>query len=118
MQTPKPAQLLRILIGEAQRHDGKPLYEAIVLKAREMNLAGATVLRGGMGYGHSHKVHSAKILQLSDDLPLLIEIIDTKEQIAAFLPVLDGLMTKGTVALEDIQLLTYGGEPQREPSSP
>jgi PII-like signaling protein len=111
MQTPKPAQLLRILIGEAERHDGKPLYEAIVLKAREMNLAGATVLRGGMGYGHSHKVHSSKILQLSDDLPLLVEIIDTKEQIAAFLPVLDGLMTKGTVTLEDVQLLTYGGEP-------
>lgn len=111
MQTPKPAQLLRILIGEAQRHDGKPLYEAIVLKAREMDLAGATVLRGGMGYGHSHKVHSAKILQLSDDLPLLVEIIDSKERIAAFLPVLDGLMTKGTVTLEDVQLLTYGGEP-------
>jgi PII-like signaling protein len=111
MQTPKPAQLLRILIGEAERHDGKPLYEAIVMKAREMNLAGATVLRGGMGYGHSHKVHSSKILQLSDDLPLIVEIIDTKEQIAAFLPVLDGLMTKGTVTLEDVQLLTYGGEP-------
>jgi PII-like signaling protein len=111
MQTPKPAQLLRILIGEAERHDGKPLYEAIVMKAREMNLAGATVLRGGMGYGHSHKVHSSKILQLSDDLPLIVEIIDNKEQIAAFLPVLDGLMTKGTVTLEDVQLLTYGGEP-------
>jgi PII-like signaling protein len=112
MQTPIPGQLLRILIGEAQRHDGKPLYEAIVMKALELNLAGATVIRGGMGFGHSHKVHSSKILQLSDDLPLLIEIIDTRERIAAFLPVLDGLMTKGSVSLEDVQMLTYGAEPQ------
>ena len=73
MEIPKPAQLLRIFIGEAQRHDGKPLYEAIVLKARELHLAGATVLRGGLGYGHSSHLQTAKILRLSDDLPLVVE---------------------------------------------
>ncbi len=105
MQTPIPAQLLRILIGEAARHEGKPLHEAIVLKARDMELAGATVLRAGMGFGHSHHVHSSKILQLSDDLPLLIEIIDTEDKIAAFLPVLDGMMSGGTVTLQAVQKL-------------
>jgi len=111
MQTPKPAQLLRILIGEAARHEGKPLYEAIVLKARDMQLAGATVLRAGMGYGHSQHVHSAKILQLSDDLPLLIEIIDAKDKIAAFLPVLEGMMNGGTATLQDVELLRYESQP-------
>jgi uncharacterized protein len=107
MQTPRPAQLLRILIGEAARHDGKPLYEAIVMKARDMQLAGATVLRAGMGFGHSHTVHSAKILQLSDDLPLLIEIIDTKDKIAAFLPELEGMMKGGAATLQDLEMLLY-----------
>ena len=105
MQTPIPAQLLRILIGEAARHDGKPLHEAIVMKARDMELAGATVVRAGMGFGHSHQVHSSKILQLSDDLPLLIEIIDTEDKIAAFLPVLDVMMSGGTVTLQAVQKL-------------
>jgi PII-like signaling protein len=107
MQTPRPAQLLRILGGEAARHEGKPLYEAIVLKARDMKLAGATVLRAGMGYGHSQHVHSAKILQLSDDLPLLIEIIDTKAMIASFLPVLEEMMQGGTATLENVEMLSY-----------
>jgi PII-like signaling protein len=111
MQTPKPAQLLRILIGEAARHEGKPLYEAIVLKARDMQLAGATVLRAGMGYGHSHHVHSAKILQLSDDLPLLIEIIDAKDKIVAFLPVLEGMMSGGMATLQDVEMLQYEPQP-------
>ena len=111
MQTPKPAQLLRILVGEAARHDGKPLYEAIVLKARDMKLAGATVLRAGMGFGHSHQVHTAKILQLSDDLPLLIEIIDTKAKIAPFLPVLESMMRGGTATLQDVEMLQYDAEP-------
>ena len=105
MQTPIPAQLLRILIGEAARHEGQPLHEAIVLKARDMELAGATVVRAGMGFGHSHHVHSSKILQLSDALPLLIEIIDTEDKIAAFLPVLDGMMSGGTVTLQAVQKL-------------
>jgi uncharacterized protein len=111
MQTPRPAQLLRILVGEAARHEGKPLYEAIVLKARDMKLAGATVLRAGMGYGHSQHVHSAKILQLSDDLPLLIEIIDIKAKIAPFLPVLEAMMKGGTATLQDVEMLQYDAEP-------
>ena len=111
MQTPRPAQLLRILVGEAARHEGKPLYEAIVLKARDMHLAGATVLRAGMGYGHSQHVHSAKILQLSDDLPLLIEIIDTRDKIAPFLPVLEGMMKGGTATLQDVEMMQYAPEP-------
>jgi uncharacterized protein len=111
MQTPRPAQLLRILIGEAARHEGKPLYEAIVLKARDMHLAGATVLRAGMGYGHSQHVHSAKILQLSDDLPLVIEIVDTKDKIAAFLPELEGMIASGTATLQTVEMLHYASEP-------
>ena len=111
MEIPKPAQLLRIFIGEAQRHDGKPLYEAIVLKARELHLAGATVLRGGLGYGHSSRLQTAKILRLSDDLPLVVEIVDNEEKIKAFLPVLDGMMASGLITLENVQVLQYGSEP-------
>ena len=115
MQVPKQAQLLRIFIGEADRHDGKPLYEAIVLKARELQIAGATVLRGGLGYGHSSHLHSAKILRLSDDLPLVIEIVDSPDKIAAFLPVLDGMMNddmgSGLVTLENVQVVQYGRQP-------
>ncbi|HEV3492796.1 MAG TPA: DUF190 domain-containing protein [Reyranella sp.] len=111
MEIPKEAQLLRIFIGEAQRHDGKPLYEAIVLKARELHLAGATVLRGGLGYGHTSHLQTAKILRLSDDLPLVIEIIDSEDKIKAFLPVLDGMMASGLITLENIQVLQYGTAP-------
>jgi len=115
MQVPKQAQLLRIFIGEAARHEGKPLYEAIVLKARETQLAGATVLRGGLGYGQSSQLHSTKILRLSDDLPLVIEIVDSPDKIQAFLPALNGLMSEagysGLVTLESIQVLQYGREP-------
>jgi uncharacterized protein len=111
MEIPKEAQLLRIFIGEAQRHDGKPLYEAIVLKARELHLAGATVLRGGLGYGHTSHLQTAKILRLSDDLPLVIEIVDSEEKIRAFLPVLDGMMASGLITLENIQVLQYGTAP-------
>jgi len=108
MQIPKQAQLLRIFIGEADRHDGRPLYEAIVLKAREMHIAGATVLRGGMGFGHSSRLHNAKILRLSDDLPLVIEIVDSEEKIGAFLPVIDPLMVSGLITVENVQVLQYG----------
>lgn len=111
MQVPRQAQLLRIFIGEAQRHDGKPLYEAIVLKAREQHLAGATVLRGGLGYGHSSHLKTAKILRLSDDLPLVVEIVDSEEKIKAFLPVLDDMMSSGLITLDNIQVLQYGTEP-------
>jgi PII-like signaling protein len=108
MQAPQNALLLRIFIGEDDKHDGKPLYEAIVLKAREMHLAGATVLRGPMGFGQSSHLHTTKILRLSQDLPLVIEIVDTKERIDAFLPVLDSMMSSGLVTLENVQVRQYG----------
>jgi PII-like signaling protein len=107
MQIPQQASLLRIFIGEADTHAGRPLYEAIVLKAREMHLAGATVLRGPMGYGKSSRLHTAKILRLSEDLPVVIEIADSEQKINEFLPVLDGMMSGGLVTLEKIQVLRY-----------
>ncbi|HYM33174.1 MAG TPA: DUF190 domain-containing protein [Candidatus Cybelea sp.] len=112
MQVPRDAVLLRIFIGEDDRHDGKPLYEAIVLKAREMQLAGATVLRGPMGFGHSSRLHTTKILRLSEDLPFVIEIVDAKDKIDTFLPVLDAMMTSGLVTLEKVQVLQYGSKKQ------
>src|ERR1019366_6446594 len=108
MQIPRNAMLLRIFIGEDDRHAHRPLYEAIVLRAREMHLAGATVLRGPMGFGHSSRLHTAKILRLSEDLPFVIEIVDSEEKINAFLPVLDAMMVSGLVTLEKVQVLQYG----------
>ena len=108
MQLPRDAVLLRIFIGEDDRHGHQPLYQAIVLKARERQLAGATVLRGPMGFGHSSRLHTAKILRLSEDLPLVIEIVDTPEKIEAFLPELEGMMGSGLVTLEKVQVLQYG----------
>jgi len=108
MQIPKQALLLRIFIGESGKYEGRPLYEAIVKKAREMHLAGATVLRGPMGFGQSSLLHTDKILRLSMDLPLVIEIVDSEERINAFLPVLDGMMDSGLVTLEKLQVLQYG----------
>jgi uncharacterized protein len=114
MQTPTSAQLLRVFIGEAARYDGKPLYEAIVLKARDSGLVGSTVLRGAMGYGHSNHLHNSKILRLSADLPLIVEIIDSEDKIKAFLPALDELMSqaKGLVTLETVQTMSYGPSTQ------
>ncbi len=89
METPKNATLLRLFVGERERYGHQPLYEAIVLKAREHGLAGATVLRGIVGYGHSSKLHTAKILRLSEDLPLVVEIVDSEEHIDEFLPVFE-----------------------------
>src|SRR5437763_11268187 len=108
MQIPHQAVLLRIFIGENDRFDHKPLYEAIVLKARELHLAGATVLRGPMGFGHSSRLHTAKILRLSEDLPFIIEIVDSEEKIQAFLPILDTMMGSGLVTIEKIKVLHYG----------
>ncbi|MGO4832776.1 DUF190 domain-containing protein [Rhizobiaceae sp. 2RAB30] len=108
MQIPRQAVLLRIFIGEDDRADGRPLYEAIVLKAREMHLAGATVLRGGMGFGHSSRLHTTKILRLSEDLPLVVEIVDSDDKINGFLQVLEGMMEGGLVTLEKVQVLRYG----------
>src|SRR5271165_7308073 len=108
MQIPAEALLLRIFIGENDRYDHKPLYEAIVQKAREVHLAGATVLRGPMGFGHSSRLHSTKILDVRENLPLVIEIVDTEDKIKSFLPVLDAMMRGGLVTLEKVQVLQYG----------
>ena len=107
MQIPHEAVLLRIFLGESDRYEHKPLYEAIVLKARELHLAGATVLRGPMGFGKSSRLHTAKILRLSLDLPLVIEIVDSEEKIQSFLPVLDQMMGGGLVTLEKVKVIEY-----------
>jgi PII-like signaling protein len=109
MQIPHDAVLLRIFIGESDRWEHKPLYEAIVLKARELHLAGATVLRGPMGFGKSSRLHTAKILRLSMDLPLVIEVVDSEEKIQAFLPQLDRMISGGLVTLEQVKVLEYRG---------
>src|SRR3954464_13677048 len=113
MQIPHEAVALRIFIGESDRYEHHPLYEAIVLKAREAHLAGATVLRGPMGFGKSSRLHTSKILRLSQDLPLLIEIVDSEDNINAFLPILDGMMSSGLSTLEKVQVLQYGEKPGR-----
>jgi uncharacterized protein len=104
---PGDAMLLRIFIGESDRWKHQPLYEAIVLKARELHLAGATVLRGPMGFGKSSRLHTTKILRLSLDLPLVIEIVDTEDKINAFLPFLDQVMRGGLVTLEKVRVIDY-----------
>jgi hypothetical protein len=109
MDVPRESLLLRVFVGESDRLGHRPLYEAIVLRAREMHLAGATVLRGPMGYGKSSRLHTAKILRLSEDLPILIEIVDAEEKIREFLPILDGMMSSGLVTLEKVQVIKYGG---------
>ena len=107
MHLPEDAVLLRIFIGESDRYQHRPLYEAIVLKARELELAGATVLRGPMGFGKSSHLHTAKILRLSMDLPIVIEIVDSEEKVNAFLPVLDEIMGGGLVTLEKVKVIRY-----------
>jgi uncharacterized protein len=116
MTLPRDAMLLRIFFGEDDKYHGRPLYEAIVLKAREAHLAGATVLRGHMGFGHSSRLHTAKILRLSEDLPLIIEIVDTEDKIKAFLPTIDAMMTSGLITLEKVQVLLYGETVKHAPA--
>jgi hypothetical protein len=113
MQVPRDAVLLRIFLGENERCEHRPLFEAIVLKAREMHLAGATVLRGPLGFGHSSRLHTAKIMRLSEDLPMVIEIVDSEEKIEAFLPVIDGMIGSGLVTLEKVKVLLYGATPRQ-----
>jgi uncharacterized protein len=108
MQISRDAVLLRIFFGEDDRFNHLPLHEAIVLKAREMHIAGTTVLRGHVGFGHSSRIHTTKILRLSQDLPVVVEIVDSPEKIDSFLPVLDGMMTSGLVTIEKVQVLQYG----------
>jgi PII-like signaling protein len=107
MQIPTDGQLLRIFVGESDHHDGKPLYEALVLAAREHGIAGATMLRGLMGYGATSRIHTAKILRLSEDLPIVVEIVDSPEKIAAFLPVVESMVRGGMVTLERVQVIRY-----------
>lgn len=101
------ALLLRIFIGESDKWHGKPVYEAIVLKARELHLAGATVLRGPMGFGAHSRLHTVKILRLSEDLPMIIEIVDSEEKINALLPHIDEMVTEGLVTLEKVRVIKY-----------
>ena len=114
MTLPEEGKLLRIFIGESDRWEHRPLYEAIVLKARELGLAGATVLRGPMGFGAKSHLHTSKILRLSMDLPMIIEIVDSEEKIQAFLPMLDSMMGGGLVTLEKVRVLHYRGQPPEE----
>lgn len=107
MKLPSDAYLLRIFVGESDKHHGRPLYEAIVERARAQGLAGATVLRGCIGFGAHSRIHTAKILRLSDDLPIVIEIVDKKERIDALLPELDELVTEGLVTLEPVHVILY-----------
>ena len=111
MHLPHEAMLLRIFLGERDRWQHQALYEAIVLKAREMHMAGATVLRGPMGFGKSSRMHTSKILRLSYDLPLVVEIVDTEEKINALLPVLDEMMKGGLVTLEKVRVIDYRADP-------
>jgi uncharacterized protein len=107
MTIPEEGYLLRIFIGESDRHGHLPLYESIVLQAREAGLAGATVLRGVMGYGKHSVLHTAKILRLSEDLPMIIEIVDSLERIEKFLPALDELIKDGLVTIEKVKVIHY-----------
>jgi uncharacterized protein len=110
MQVSENGVLLRVFISEDKKFEHLPLYEAIVVKAREMHMAGATVFRGPMGFGHSSLIHTTKLLSLSQDLPVVIEIVDTQDKIDAFLPILDRMMTEGLVMLEKVKVLRYGSQ--------
>jgi uncharacterized protein len=114
MQIPKDAMLLRIFIGESDKWQHQPLYEAIVMKARERHLAGATVLRGPMGFGAASRIHTAKILRLSMDLPIVIEMVDSEENINAFLPDLEPMIGGGLVTLEKIKVIHYRHEKPKD----
>lgn len=105
---PKDSMLLRIYLGENEKTGHEPLYEAVVMKAREMGLAGATVLRGPLGFGHSGHIHTAKILRLAEDLPLVVEMVDTEDKLMGFLAAIDGMIGSTLITLEKVQVLRYG----------
>jgi PII-like signaling protein len=116
MKIPTDGYLLRIFLGESDRHDGRPLYEAIVLKARELHLAGATVIRGSMGFGAHSRLHTAKVLRLSGDLPIVVEIVDSREKIDELMPFIDEMVTEGLVTLERVEVIKYHADKRRAPS--
>jgi uncharacterized protein len=107
MKIPQDGYLLRVFLGESDRWQGQPLYEAIVMKARALHMAGATVLRGPMGFGKNSRLHTTKILRLSEDLPIVIEIVDAKEKIDEFMPHIDEMVQEGLVTLERVQVIKY-----------
>lgn len=110
MNLVRDAVLLRIFLGENDKADGRPLYEALVLKAREMQMAGATVLRGPMGFGRSSRLHTAKILRLSEDLPVVVEIVEAEDKVEAFLAAVEPMMGSGLITLEKVRVRRYGSE--------
>ena len=110
MKLPREALLLRIFFGEEDKTGGKPLYEEIVLKARDMGMAGATVIHGFMGFGAASRIHTSKLLRLSEDLPVIVELVDREERIRAFLPHLDSMMQSGLITLERVEIINYGGD--------
>lgn len=110
MTIPQDGCLLRIFIGESDKWQGRPLYEAIVMKAREMHIAGATVLRGPMGYGANSRLHTLKVLRLSEDLPMVIEFVDSREKIDELLPHIDQMVQEGLVTMEKVQVIKYRGK--------
>lgn len=107
MKLPEEGMLLRIFVGETDQYKGKALYEQIVIKARELNLAGATVVRGIMGFGADSRMHSAKLLRLSEDLPVVIEIVDTEEKLNILIPFLDEVVQEGLITLEKVRVIKY-----------
>ncbi len=107
MKLPGEAEILRIFIGESDRYDGKPLYQAIVEEARRRGMAGATVLKGSLGFGVHSRLHTAKVLRLSEDLPIVIEIVDGPERIAEFLPDLDKMVAEGLITIEKVRVIAY-----------
>jgi uncharacterized protein len=110
MELPRDAMLLRIFLGEADELEGEPVFRKIVLKAREMNLAGATVLRGPLGFGRSSHLHASSILRLSTDLPIVVEIVDTEEKIQGFLAAVEDIVGGGLITLEKVQAIFYKGK--------
>lgn len=110
MNLVRDAVLLRIFLGENDKADGRPLYEVLVLKAREMQMAGATVLRGPMGFGRSSRLHTAKILRLSEDLPVVVEIVEAEDKVEAFLAAVEPMMGSGLITLEKVRVRRYGNE--------
>ncbi len=118
MRIPEEGHLLRIFIGESDRWHGKPLYEAIVLKARELHLAGATVLRGPMGFGAHSRMHTAKVLRLSQDLPIVIEIVDALEKIESLLEHVDEMVAEGLVTVEKVRVIKYRANGLQEAPTP
>lgn len=107
MKLPSEAEILRVFIGESDKHGGKPLYQAVVEEARKNGMAGATVLRGTLGFGVNSRLHTAKVLRLSEDLPMVVEIVDKPERIEAFLPVLDAMVKEGLITIEKVRVIAY-----------